>query len=237
MNKIQSLFKELYYFEIEQKEKINAQLGIPLTVLVLLIGVIAYYFKKLSIFLNFDVLSLSFLFLLGVTIIFVIADIYFLFRVFFGYKYNYLPSSSNLDDYVESLKTYYKDAYFSKLGQDEIDRQIDEDVDSFLSRCYKKCLDGNIYNNARKSKYLYKSCFSLVFIVVFIILSSIPYSIKHYSYPNIQKIEIVNFKEVVRMYNNEDKDKREKDAKSPPPKPKEPEIRKLSEGADKADDE
>lgn len=222
------LFKERYYFEHERNTKLTTKLGIPITILTIIFGVITYFLKNIINF-NHDSWSISFYISLGIILLCVALTIYYLIRSYYNYTYAYFPTPQELSNDIENIKNYYKDTYFEDYKQKKIKELIENDIDSLILNYYKECSEINVTQNDRKSKYLHKSSSTLIVIIIFLFLSSIPFYKLYYSNSKIQKIEIINSNRKVLQMTDKDKEK----PKDPPSKPKPSGIRQIKEGEEK----
>ena len=221
------LFEKMYRFEVERKNSLNSRLGIPISILTLVFGVIAYYLRNLSN-LGLDVWSVLFCIFFVGTLCFVVLTIISLIRAFYNYAYAYLPRPSQISADVEEIKKYYEHPYFKNCKEQEIERLIEDDVSFLIGELYSECSEINITRNDAKSRHLHRANTMLIGIIICLFLSSLPFHKKYYSHPRIQKIEIVNSREeVIKMSNGENQNTQE--PKSPPSEPAPPKPEKKSE--------
>lgn len=185
------LFKEMYYLEAERKDRLYANLSIPIAIFTLIFGVIIYYLRNLTN-LKCDTLTILFLYFFAVASLLVIFAIYFFIGSFFYYGYKFFPLPSKITAYHRDLKKYYKGQYFKNYEQKEIENLIKIKLNSFIVETYKECLERNIVNNQIRSGLLHRTLKVLIMIIFFLFLSSIPFYIKYYLNPRIQKVEIIN---------------------------------------------
>ncbi|MCK5214478.1 MAG: hypothetical protein KAR05_03915 [Candidatus Omnitrophica bacterium] len=224
-NKLGCLFKETYYFEIERKHKINTRFGIPLTILILLLGGLVYFLKNLSIFCELDVVTVLYVVFFAGALLSAGFSIYYVIRGLFWHTFDYLPKPSILDDYFVRLRKYLE-----KHNTDNIEKVLMERFSGLLTKYYKNCSDTNITSNDNKIGYLKKSYVALTGMICFVVLSSFPFFLKYNIEDNILKVSVLNYsKEVLQML-DEEKDKQQDQAQDQ--EPEEPKVRKLSEGAE-----
>lgn len=190
-NKEIELFKERFYFEHERYTKLTAKLGIPITILTLVLGVITYFLKNFISF-NNNFWYISFYITFGIVIIFVFFTIYYLVRSYYNYAYAYFPTPKDLSNDIDKIENYYKDDFFKDYQKEKIDELIETDIDLLILNYYKDCSEKNTFQNDRKSKYLHKSSSALILIIIFLFLSSIPFYKINLSNNKIQKTEIIN---------------------------------------------
>lgn len=99
-------YEKLYFHEMEMREKLHARVGISLTIVISLLGAIAYLWQSQ----NFDPgsgLEQSFYIAFIGAICLLFTGAVFLVRSFWGHTYSVLPSSREVEDYRNVLvKTY-----------------------------------------------------------------------------------------------------------------------------------
>lgn len=228
--------KERYYFELERKEKLNANVNNPMTLIIIVLGVITFFVQN-SIALGWDVLSIFFYVFLSLAATSVLVSGYFLVRSFYRYHYSYLPMASGVENDLSRIKNYYKDPYFRNHSEDEIARLIDDDVFNLYSKKYIDCIDRNIVSNERKNEQLMKTSSLLILGLFFLFMSSIPFFLKTNSFLAIHKADIANG----NQENSIMADEKEKTSDSkeppeqPPPKPETTPVRTVIEGRFSAD--
>ena len=146
------LFKERYYFEHERNTKLTTKLGIPITILTIIFGVITYFLKNIINF-NHEFWSILFYISLGIILLFVALTIYYLIRSYYNYAYAYFPTPQELSNDIENIKNYYKDTYFEDYQEKKIKKLIENNIYSLIFNYYKECSEINVAQNDRKSKY------------------------------------------------------------------------------------
>ena len=225
------LFCEQYYFEHERHEKLISRLGIPITVLTLIFGIIAFFLKSV-LPLKFEIWFIVFYVLFAFVVIFTAFVVYHLIKSYYNYDYSYLPFSVDLKKDFDNIRKYYDGPYFNELSVKQKERKIEETIDELLINYYIESNVNNTKNNDTKAKHLHLATTSLIRSIIFFFLCSIPLLIIiNDSTDYIEKVKIINFQEIEDIMS--DKKKKEK-PKPPPPKPKPSGIRNITEGEDKS---
>lgn len=190
------LLKEMYYFEVERKNKLSTSLSIPIGILTFIFGIITFFLRNISCLGYNGWVIIFFCIFFILTIISLVCAIVFLIRSFYKYKYKYLPMPSDIENDIKNIKEYYKNPYFKDYKKEDIEKLIEIDFFSLFPRYYKQCIKQNINNNDRKSLYLHKTSTAIILIIIFLFLSSIPFNVRYYinqKVEKIQKVEIIKY--------------------------------------------
>jgi heme/copper-type cytochrome/quinol oxidase subunit 4 len=182
-------YKELYFHEIDRKERLDSSVSIPITIITAIIAVMYFLISNFDYTLGIS-LSISFIITIVITLIFLIISIYQLLILYnnlsSGYKYSYFPFVSDLNKYQNELRDYYSD-----LGEDKA--KGDSEFNEYLKDNIIKHIDYNIIRNDSRSLTLYKTKKYLLFALLFLFLTLIPFGINYFQKPEKpQKIELVN---------------------------------------------
>ncbi len=208
------IYKEHYFFEINRKHQITGQLGIPIGVLTILGGAIAFFVKSVQY--NFDIKCLILAGTILISIFFLVRTIYCLIRSYYGYLYRYVPTPQEIEEYRKELSAYYE-------SEATPEGDVNKEIEDYLLERYAICTHANTINNDSKSAYLHKANKYLIFTLIFVIISSIPYLAIKFTQPeHIQKIEIVNIppktveKEKIMAEENQDQDQNQQPQQQEP---------------------
>lgn len=107
-DKLFSLYEKLYFHEIDIRERLNSRLQIPLTIIALLFGFLAYMLQnKCNRIGTFS--EIIFWVLFSLSFIAVCFSIIFFILSLYSYKHKLLPSAISTDQYKEQLIKHYKD--------------------------------------------------------------------------------------------------------------------------------
>ena len=182
----EELFKEMYWKEIERKDKINSQLSLPAGILLALAGVGAYYIRN-SPSSHSGLWNISFIVLSAFLCISIVIAVYYFFRAYhLGYAYRYIPTPNEIYRYALDLKSYYE-----SIQESNIDKMVENDVRGFLTAKYSEHCTENTLNNDDKSKYLYRTNVAILISLIILFFSLIPFYKVCHSGVKIQKSEIV----------------------------------------------
>lgn len=186
------MYREMYYYELDMKERINSRVSIPLGIITLLASAAFCFIKD---FFNIPKSSLKVVcfILLILYIIFLIASIVSIIYSYYGYEYHYLPKPQEIDNYIEEIKSYYEDNYEKYFSQDCMSKQdlILNDVNSFFINKYITTTEHNQKLNFKK---LICQRYSIFFIIATITIGTIFFpmymNLKSKINDNVIKIEI-----------------------------------------------
>lgn len=151
---IYSLYEKLYFHEIDSREKLNARLNTPLTLIASFIGVLAFLLQNYA-HQKFTIAEIIFLLLFLVAAIFLVISTYFFIMSWYGHTYSFLPDAKETEKHRQDLITIYKpyenglqlaSKYFS---------------DSMISQ-YINCSSANTACNDKRSMNLHKTNRSLI---------------------------------------------------------------------------
>lgn len=143
----------------------------------------------------------------------------------YRYDYFYLPSASDIENDINTIKEYYTDPYFGGLERATVEKQIEDDIYNLFKNNYKECVDLNIKSNDIKNNFLLMTSRMLTITLLFLFFSSIPFYVKTYNTNKVHKVEITNLN-LERLGMSDENEKKS----SPPPKPEPTKVRKLTEG-------
>ncbi|WP_417391995.1 hypothetical protein [Gimesia sp.] len=189
------LFKSIYDNEQDKTDSINGQLSLPIGLVIVLSGVLAFYIEKcpecklvfekekIDIWLTVFVLCLFFL------LLFIIRAIYHLVRARYKYKYAYISDPEEFSEYIAELSQYYSGQGLDPASAEEL---ISIDLDKNLVKQYRNAALINQKNNFSKMGWMHKAIDSIVIALIMLGFSLFPfYKISKKENP-IHRIEIVN---------------------------------------------
>ncbi|MFC1460962.1 hypothetical protein ACFLQR_00395 [Verrucomicrobiota bacterium] len=204
-NTLLPLYDKAYHFEVQQKNTINSRLNFPIAILTLVLGALTILLKDLPR--TNDNTSCVIFFITFTTVIpSLISTLYFFAHSIFGYKYDYVKSTGTIDSIVRSLKTYNDKEENTKK------RNIEKELIFFLLNQYKISADDNREANIRKSMYLRKTLISLFISGICLMVAVGAYFFGTVNVPEeIHKVQIINSKEEVIMFDDEDKPEKDEE--------------------------
>lgn len=200
INKKFELLKDMYYYELEQKEKINNRITIPMAIITLLIGLAVFYFKNLED-IGTNIWGYAFFVIYGIYVLLVLITIYLIFRAYYNYEYAYIPSPDVIETDIKNINRYYDEnyeQYFKEKGSKQ--DLIEQDIENIISEYYKKSIHQNIPMNEKKSKLLRYTGNTLLLAICFAAISIIPYQIAYKETKEI-KIKIEQFDDMNKFIN------------------------------------
>lgn len=178
---ILKLFETRYYHEIDQKEKINSRVSIPLGVVTFLIASLGYFLKDINKLPDATWVGYYKVCLVGY-IIFILLSVVLLSLAYYGYEYWYLASPMALFQDLEKIKKYYDEnyeEYFSgntDLSKEEL---INIDFKNHIQEQYLKATEQNIKLNSKKLILLRWTGWS---IIISVVIGAIIYVILNFNY-------------------------------------------------------
>jgi len=161
------LYEKLYFHEIDMRENLSARLQIPLAILVVLIGFLAYMLRNISPT-PINAIFVVFLLFYCLCIVFTVLGILFLVRSWLGYEYTFLPSAKDTEDYRASLIETYK----SYENSDEL---VQKYMMEYLYRYFIECSSTNTVNNDNRSMNLHYARISIICSLVLAFIAFIPF--------------------------------------------------------------
>lgn len=153
MNKLE-FYKNMYYWELDIKEKINSRISIPLTVATLLIGGLGYFYKNIIKFPDKACYGV-YLIVLSIYTIAVIATVVYTLLAYFKYTYKYV-SADYILEFDINIKKYYDDNYEDYFKKDGVEKEklVERDFEEKLISKYVEATKWNMALNKKKLKHL-----------------------------------------------------------------------------------
>ncbi|MEK5439329.1 MULTISPECIES: hypothetical protein [Paenibacillus] len=190
-------FKEMYYNEHEQKEKINGRIQTPIGFLSLLIALDAFYINGIED-IQKGTWGVVFYVMLSLLSLSLIVVIFYLMKAYYTYSYKYIPTPTVLEnkanEHVVHFDTYYEQYrnYYNLPKEECVKNQIDKDMYHY----YKTSTEENMILNERKLKYLRNIGYLLIISLILGLTTLFPYFMAHEK-SDIQKIEIEKISELI----------------------------------------
>lgn len=191
--------KDRYNFEHERRGKINGEINLIVTIVIVLAGVVVFFLKNVGLF-DSDVNQKWFYSTAGLSILFLVLAVYQIMRSLFGHKYDYLPSPAEVYGQVRAYEQYYNNEYFKERDSNTKEKLTKEKIAEQLLRCYISACDQNTKSNGNKTAHRIRALRCLTISTIFIIFSAPLFFIK-YTHPkqDITRVEILNWKESMPM--------------------------------------
>ncbi|MEC3814151.1 hypothetical protein PNF30_16195 [Bacillus safensis] len=227
----------MYYYEIEQKEKLNSRVTIPIGVLTLLVGLVIYYFKNIK---DIDLNGWGIVFFV-VYILFILSIVfcgYLVFKAYYNYTYHYLPDPTTFQNDTNKIIDYYETNYETFFKNEGAKSElISDEINKMLCNYYKECTTQNVNMNKLKVTYLRYAGYATVIALFLALFTVLPFqfSIKD---DKVNKVEIQQLDEVITELNKLNKGEQMKmnnnntSSQTPPPKPQPSGPRVITENFD-----
>ena len=167
MDYFYELFKEMYYYEQERKDRISARVLYPTTIVIVLGGVIGFYIANYN-YLVISVLNIIFSLLTIGIFICTIISIYCLIRANFGYSYAYIATPEGIDEYIKEMNDYYE-----QTEEPNRERQVMNKTSNILKTQFIENGTKNRKNNNRRTEFIYYAIRWIVLGLIFL-LASLP---------------------------------------------------------------
>ncbi|MCQ6280053.1 hypothetical protein [Bacillus sp. EB600] len=146
----------MYFLELDNKEKINSRISVPLSIVTLLAGGFVFLLSNLNDIKGEVWKPLFFSFFSLFTVAFLIS-IFYMGKAYYNYRYQYLPSLADLDDQAQQLELYVDNLIAKGEVQAENKEEILElEIQRSLCEQYKQITDVNTNLNLKKLEYLRK---------------------------------------------------------------------------------
>jgi len=162
---LETLLREQYQSEHLRRDSINQSLALPLGVVVLLFGYVAYCAKALCLscwgFCGFVLAGVAVLLMLAL-----VCASYCLVRSIWGYGYGYIPTGDRILMYAEAIQEHYRD-----LSTNQKLALVEDRVRRLLIAEYAKHTARNSQNNKTKSKYRHWAMVCIAAALVLVLLS------------------------------------------------------------------
>lgn len=183
------LFKELYKDELDFKEKINAKISIPTSVVILLFGAVFYFISNLK-YLTIEPWRYIFYFLFTFFLIALIVVVFFIFRAYYNYKYQVLQTPVIFSEYIKELINDFK-KHDNKHNHEDEDRFVSERLNHYLNFSYMRNTEINAWLNSKKLVCLKYISWFLIIAVTIGALSIIPYQLAFEEKSEVQQVKII----------------------------------------------
>jgi hypothetical protein len=123
---LKQFYEKLYFLEVEARDKIHSRLQLPLTLIIAIIGAVAFLLQNYdSQAGTFTAVRVPFLFFLGTGSLLLIIAMERFIRALHNHEYHFLPDSVRTAEYKELLEHTYRDYPATEaLVQDAMDRYI-----------------------------------------------------------------------------------------------------------------
>lgn len=199
-----SLYKDLYFHEMERRDQLNRSLSFPVGLMAVLFGAAIVMYKAATFSVSTaDKILLAFLCVVAIALV---ATAYFLIRTYWGHTYSAMPFAEDLHGYKVVLCDYYRSPDTSSEAAEASARSK---LASYVELEFSKNAKINAVVNDAKSVFLFKANAFLISSIVFLGIASPFYLyVTSRQQDNVQKIQIVQGDHVMTQ---------QQPPKSPPP--------------------
>jgi hypothetical protein len=157
---LRSLYEKLYFHEVESRESINSRLQTPLTILVAIIGVVAFLLQNYeyeSFVLNAP--HVLFAFFVSLSVFCLGCATYYFSRSWYDNEYHFLPASSVTADYRRKLVETYSEF---ENGEELVEKYLGE----YIYRSYIDYAAWNTNVNDARSAYIHRCNGAIIVTVI-----------------------------------------------------------------------
>lgn len=222
------LYKELYFHEMERRDRLNSGLSFPVGLVALLTGAALVMFRAAESSLSdWDKVLIILLAVVALTL--ALAS-FFLIRMYWGHEYSHMPFAEDLFNYTEDLCGHYKKQGVSSVNASKFAKAK---CLAYVEQQFSKNAKFNAQVNDKKSKFLFLANAFVIASIVFLGISSPIYIYTQTRHKTeIQKIEITNRSlAVTQQEQNNQPQPQPPPAKEPEPTP--PPSRLIKEHTEK----
>lgn len=225
-NELLGFYKEMYYFELQRRDRLASALTLPIGIVVIIVGGLLYYVPRLPP-LSADPWIMAFFVTFGLGVLSTITAVYFLARSAWNHAYGYIPTPSEIEAYRQALVQYYRENPGVAPG-------VDTDFESFLSSQFLSHTERNTLSNDRRSAYLHRGLCGILLAIIFLALSIVPFyrsqaSGQHAATTGSRVIHPSKEKDMTEEKKDQQSEPEQQPSATPPPKPKPPSGRVLKE--------
>lgn len=228
---LRDFFKEHYILEVTRRHELTNALAIPFGVVSLLLG--AQVVMAREIHMPLDEWKIFQLMTLFASFIAIAATTYFLFRSYYNYTYGYVPTPLEIKLHRNKLVDYYVS---NGKSHDEAMSIAEAETYEHIDSEYATHTHRNTANNDLKSFFIHRANGALIFSIVFTVAAGMPYLARSIASPTeVQKFEIINFKEAVMNNSSNEQKQTTQKQNTPPPvveKPSPPPGRLIRENVE-----
>jgi len=161
------LYERLYFDEIERREKLDSRLQLPLAILIVIFGIIAYMLQNFSPSTSMPAV-LFFWLIFSFACLSLLFSIFYFKRSWLGYKYRLLPTPEDSEKYRKACIDLYKE-------YKNFDELVNDAMHQYLFNAYVEYSSWNMANNDTKSLNLERTGKALFMTFIFCIITFIPF--------------------------------------------------------------
>lgn len=169
INSRRELYEKIYYYELDQREKLESRLKIPMTIFAIEFSMALFLFNKIIVIKNFSPDEFFWVIYTGGCVSLIIS-IFFFIKSWYGYKYKLIPTSIDIENYYRDTKEHYY-----KIDTDKFESWTNEAFQEYLLESYRNYGAYNTINNDRKSYNLHNCISTLLISFILFAISYYPY--------------------------------------------------------------
>lgn len=189
-----SLYKDLYFHEMERRDQLNRSLSFPVGLMAVLSGAaIAMYRAARFSFSDADKALLTILCVVSISLV---ATAYLLIRAYWGHTYSAMPFAEDLHNYTSELRGHYLS---EGAESDAAEARAQSKLAAYVEREFSRNAKLNAKTNDGKSVFLFNAnAFLIASIVLLGAASPFYLYVTSRQSDQIQKIEIVHGARVMK---------------------------------------
>lgn len=168
--------KEMYYYQVNQKQQISSSVNIPIGIIGLVIGGFVYLLNNLGSIDNnkkyvISIIMITFAFFISFTCCFLIKAIW-------RNKYMYLPRTEEIMKHKMVLTTHYEEhsEYYINNGQLNKETFVQNEFEKYLCVELIKCTDQNNETNEKRLNNIRRATTFLILTLIIGSISLIAYT-------------------------------------------------------------
>ena len=221
------LYKELYFYEMERRDRLNSGLSFPVGLVVLLTGAAFVMFKAADAAASdWDKALIVLLAIVASTLM--LASV-FLIRMYWGHGFWHMPFADDLANYADNLYAHYLKQGVNPTNSRKFAKAK---ILAYVEREFSRNAKFNAQVNDRKSKFLFLANAFIISAIVFLGLSSPLYIYTQTRHKvEVHKIEITNRSLAVTQQQEQNPQPQPQPAREPEPQP--PPSRLIKEHTEK----
>lgn len=164
------LYKQLYFHELDARDKLTTRLQLCLAVLTAFVGALGYIFVRLNWDASAPIEKWIFFVFYYLSVFFVCVSAWYFVRALWNHAYQFMPLAKEIEDYRSELHRTYK-----KYGEQDTKFYFQK----FLLKYFMECASFNAEVNECRSKKLHYSFSFIVYSIIPIVVSVVVFVIGH----------------------------------------------------------
>ncbi len=211
LEKLFEFYKDIYFYELERKDKLLQQVGLAIAILTIIGNLIGYFLKGFCL-VEFLWSDLPFYSCFIVGLIFTVISFWFVVSsLSYGFYYGYISTPKEIQNALTQIDSYNE----TVTGKDVIDGEnafYINTIDQFTEYA-----DRNFKNNTKRYGYIFWGFRYAIFALIALILAFPGYQLLNKRFPG--NATTVNIKDEVKVKIMTDEQNQKQDNKPVEPKP------------------